>query len=54
MGFQLTHWQSKSFLYLFMNQLYDRYFDYKLFEFFRDRMFNIVNLYRKDEKNEDI
>ena len=37
-----------------MNQLYDRYFDYKLFEFFRDRMFNIVNLYRKDEKNEDI
>ena len=54
MGFQLTHWQSKSFLYLFMNHIYDRYFDYKFFEFIRDRVFNIVNTYRKDEKTDDI
>lgn len=37
-----------------MNHIYDRYFDYKFFEFIRDRVFNIVNTYRKDEKTDDI
>lgn len=35
-------------------QIYDRYWDYKIYEFLKARLFPIVNTYRKDEKEEDI
>lgn len=34
--------------------IYDRYFDYKIYELIRDRLFDTVNTYRKNEKENDI
>lgn len=35
-------------------KLFNRYFDYKVYSLIRDRTFNIINAYRKDEKEQDI
>ena len=35
---------------LVVNSLYDRYFDYKIFELFRDKLLTTINKFRKEEE----